>query len=98
MTDTPILKEQALAAFGNNGSELARALGIKPSAVYQWPDGKPIPEKQALRLRYELRPELFGADADKPSARRPSAAAGASAEATQPVLTGAAGADGKRAA
>jgi DNA-binding transcriptional regulator YdaS (Cro superfamily) len=60
MTDAPILKEQALAAFGNNASRLARALGIKPSAVSQWKDGEAIPAKQALRLRYEIRPDLFG--------------------------------------
>lgn len=60
MPQLVILKEQALAAFEGNGAELARALGIRPSAVYQWRDGEAIPDLQALRLRYELRPEFFG--------------------------------------
>jgi hypothetical protein len=60
---TPILKEEAIAAFGT-GAALAAALGIAPSAVYQWEDGQPIPEKQALRLRYQLKPELFGSMPD----------------------------------
>ena len=39
--------------------ELARALNITPSAVYQWRDGEPIPDAHALRLRYELKPKVF---------------------------------------
>ncbi len=55
-----ILKEDAVAMFGSQ-AELARALDIKRSAVSQWQDGKPIPEKQALKIRYQLRPESFEA-------------------------------------
>jgi hypothetical protein len=43
-----------------SGAQLARLLGISRSAVAQWPDDQPIPEKQLLRLRYELRPDVFG--------------------------------------
>jgi hypothetical protein len=49
-------KEHALSLFGNNASELARVLGIKPQAVYQW--GECIPELRAYQLR-EKRPDLF---------------------------------------
>jgi plasmid maintenance system antidote protein VapI len=61
MTMQPILKEEALAAYGDVGTELAKALGITPSAVYQWEDGKPIPNEQALKLRFVLKPTFFGA-------------------------------------
>lgn len=67
MTEQPILKEDALAAYGGVGTELAKALGITPSAVYQWPDGKPIPNEQALRLRYVLRPDVFGESTAAPA-------------------------------
>jgi len=53
-----ISKQDAIALFGS-GSALARALGISPAAVSLWPDDKPIPEKQALRLRYEIKPDAF---------------------------------------
>jgi len=62
MKKSPITKEQAVQIFGSQ-AELARALGIERSAVCQWKDGAPIPEKQALRIRYELRPELFNVSA-----------------------------------
>lgn len=54
-----IVKEQAIHLFGS-ASSLARALNISPAAVTQWADGKPIPEKQALKIRYTLKPEFFG--------------------------------------
>jgi transposase-like protein len=60
MTNQIITKEHALAAYGNIGSDLAKALGITPSAVYQWRDGEAIPNEQALKLRYVLKPEVFG--------------------------------------
>lgn len=63
MTEQTITKEEALAAYGNVGSDLAKALGITPSAVYQWPDDKPIPNEQALKLRYVLKPDVFTAPA-----------------------------------
>jgi DNA-binding transcriptional regulator YiaG len=56
-----ITKEQAVGMFLTQ-SALARALGITRQAVSLWPDGEFIPEVQALKIRYQLRPELF----DKP--------------------------------
>lgn len=53
-----ISKEQAVALFGSQ-AKLAKALGIFPAAVSQWKDGKPIPQKQALKIRYVLKPEAF---------------------------------------
>lgn len=57
-----IMKNEALAMFSSQ-AEMARALGITRSAVSQWPDDRPIPEAQALKLRYQLRPEQFEASA-----------------------------------
>ncbi|MEN1942676.1 Cro/CI family transcriptional regulator [Luteimonas sp. MJ293] len=54
-----ISKAQAIAAYGGNAAALARALNVTPSAIYQWPDG-PIAEGYALKLRFVLRPEVFG--------------------------------------
>ncbi len=39
-------------------ANLAKALGVTNQAVGQWPDG-PIPQKQALKIRFILKPELF---------------------------------------
>lgn len=55
----PITKAEAIAAYGGNASALARALGITPSAIYQWPDG-PVAEVHALKLRFVLKPDVFG--------------------------------------
>jgi DNA-binding transcriptional regulator YdaS (Cro superfamily) len=52
-----ITKQQAVEMFGSQ-AKLARALGIAKSAVSQWADG-PIPELQALKIRFLLKPELF---------------------------------------
>ena len=57
-----ISKQEAVGMFRNK-SQLAKALGITRQAVEGWPDDKPIPEKQALRIRYQLRPDLFDATA-----------------------------------
>jgi hypothetical protein len=54
---TVITKKDAIGMFRNK-NRLAKALGITRQAVEKWPDG-PIPEKQALKIRYQLRPELF---------------------------------------
>ena len=54
-----ISKREALAAYEGSVAKLASALGITRSSIYQWPDG-PINEKQALRLRFILRPDIFG--------------------------------------
>lgn len=53
-----ITKEEAIAAYKGNAAALARALGITPSAVYQWPEGQ-IDDLWALKLRYVLLPEYF---------------------------------------
>jgi len=53
-----ITKEDAVAMFRTKAA-LARALNISKAAVTGWEDGQPIPEKQALKIRYVLRPECF---------------------------------------
>lgn len=53
-----ISKEQAIELFGTQVA-LAEALGISQPAVALWKDGKPIPQKHAYRIRYELKPEAF---------------------------------------
>ncbi len=55
-----ITKQQAIAAYEGNASELARALGIFPQAVYQWDDEGAIPEVHELKLKYELKANIFG--------------------------------------
>jgi hypothetical protein len=62
--DKPISKDEALAAYGGDTLALAEALGITRSAIYQWPDG-PIPQAQALKLRYVLKPDVFGPPAEQ---------------------------------
>ena len=57
-----ITKEEAVALYRTQ-TALARALGIHRSAVNKWKDGEPIPEAQALKIRYVLRPECFDATA-----------------------------------
>lgn len=42
-----MLKKDAVKFFGS-GSELAKRLGIRRQAVYQWPDV--VPFKKAMRL------------------------------------------------
>jgi hypothetical protein len=53
-----MLKEEALKPFDGKVAELADALGITTNAIYMWKDGEPIPEQQALRLKYEILPRL----------------------------------------
>lgn len=66
----PITKARALRIFRVKGptptktrartkKALCDALGITRQAFDQWKDG-PIPEVHDLKIRYELRPELFG--------------------------------------
>ncbi|WP_168356076.1 Cro/CI family transcriptional regulator [Stenotrophomonas maltophilia] len=55
-----ITKEEAIAAYDGNAAALARALGITPSAVYQWPDGQ-IDDLWAMKLRFVLMPAHFQA-------------------------------------
>ena len=52
-----LCKHEAIALF-STAKGLATALGISKSAVSQWSEG-PIPEIHDLKIRYELRPELF---------------------------------------
>lgn len=54
-----ITKEQALAAYGWKQAELARALKITSGAITQWLPGQAIPEAQALKLYYQLKPGAF---------------------------------------
>ena len=51
-----ISKQDASALYGSQ-SKLARALQIAPAAVSRWPDDKPIPELQTLKLRFVLKPK-----------------------------------------
>lgn len=53
-----ITKEEAITAAGGTYAALARAFGIKPQAVQQWPDGEPIPELRQYQAR-EMWPHLF---------------------------------------
>ena len=55
-----IYKRAAVDAYGTQQA-LADALGISRSAVAMWSSENPIPKEHALRLRYELRPDVFGA-------------------------------------
>lgn len=64
MSTQTISKADAIAAYEGNGAALARALGITPSAIYQWPDG-PIAEGYALKLRFVLKPDVFGPQASE---------------------------------
>ena len=63
-----IYYSDAVAAYGSQ-QLLADALGISRSAVAMWSREKPIPREHALRLRYELKPDVFG-----PSPKRGKAA------------------------
>jgi len=54
-----ISKQDAISAYGTQQA-LADALGISRTAVTMWADDKPIPENHALKLQYELKPDLFG--------------------------------------
>jgi hypothetical protein len=60
-----IYKRDAISAYGTQQA-LADALGIGRTAVTMWPDNQPIPTAHSLRLRYELRPELFGTAPARP--------------------------------
>ena len=55
-------KEEAIQLYEGSCTKLAAALGISKSAVSQWPDDKPVPEKQELRIKYELHPDLYRCD------------------------------------
>lgn len=55
--DIKISKAEAIAAFGGNASDLARALGVTPQAIYQW--GDEVPEAAAMKLAFVLKPKDF---------------------------------------
>lgn len=59
MCHMDIYYSDAVAAYGSQ-QLLADALGISRSAVAMWNRDKPIPTEHALRLRYELKPDVFG--------------------------------------
>jgi hypothetical protein len=59
MNQRAISKQDAIDAYGGSQAALARALGCSRQFVHKLPDG-PLPERWALKLRYELKPDLFG--------------------------------------
>jgi hypothetical protein len=52
--------KEVLPHFGNNQSELARALKLSRQGVNKWGKDDPIPEIYEWRLRYVIKPEVFG--------------------------------------
>ena len=66
MQTPSISKEQAVAAFDGSQAKLARALGISRQAVSKVQGD--IPELWAMKLRYELRPDLFPPSPDRKAA------------------------------
>lgn len=54
-------KRQALEIYKKPGL-LAKALGITPGFVSQWPLDEPMLDAYALRIRYELNPDCFDDD------------------------------------
>lgn len=65
---------KALAAAGGRNADLARLLGITPSAISQWAR---VPYRRALQIeartrgrvtKEELRPDVFGAPSPSGSA------------------------------
>lgn len=42
-------KREAIQLFGGKGAALARAIGVTPSAVYQW--GEALSQEQSDRVR-----------------------------------------------
>ncbi len=55
-----VLKEDAVALYDSQAA-LARELNLTRAAVSAWPAGKPIPDAHALRLYYQLHPDVFQA-------------------------------------
>ena len=48
-----------LPHFGGKKKNIADCLGVTKQLVSQWPLNDPIPNVHQLRLKYELKPELF---------------------------------------
>ncbi len=61
MNVSEITKQEAVAAYDGNQAALARALGVTRQAVNAMPDG-PLPERYALKLRFVLKPDVFGVE------------------------------------
>jgi DNA-binding XRE family transcriptional regulator len=57
MSSQPLTKSQAIAEFGGNQAELARALGLTRQAISRFKDG-PLPERYDLKLRFVILPAL----------------------------------------
>lgn len=55
MDTQPLTKAQAIAEFGGNQAQLARALGITRQAISRFKDG-PLPELYDLKLRFVILP------------------------------------------
>lgn len=56
--------QEAVQAFGNKNA-LAEAIGISPSAVYQWGDEVPASRIKSVRLALEARAHQLEAEAVK---------------------------------
>lgn len=65
MSEIVITKSEAVAAYDGNQAALARALGLTKQAVSAWSDG-PIAEGYALKLRFVLKPDVFGTQPPAP--------------------------------
>lgn len=63
-----VSKEMAISLYGSQAA-LARALHVSKQVVSRWPNGAPIPERYALRLRFVLKPEAFCSTADDKTLR-----------------------------
>ena len=57
--DTEITKSDALAQYKNQ-AELAKALGVTRQAVSKQPHNAALPELWQMKLRFLLKPEIFG--------------------------------------
>lgn len=53
-----ITKQQALNEY-KSSQALAKALGVTPGRISQLKDNDPLPERLMLKLKYELKPEIF---------------------------------------
>lgn len=59
-----LTKKDALHLFGNNGAEMARALGVTRQYVNKLDDG-PLPEWMALKIRFVIKKDAFGEAPEK---------------------------------
>jgi len=65
-----MLKTKAIELLGGSVTAAAKAVGITPAAVTQWPDELPdrIADRVLAALARERLPELFGASNDRAKA------------------------------